>query len=277
MRLGLALLLVSFCLAQPALAQSKESSFESYLAGERSLQKHDGALAELASAVEEWLSGRQGVEATLGRVRKLRSQFQANLDLPNPVAAPVRAAQDRMVSSVERFLAQTTPDAQGQRALFETLNHATHDRAVALLGWRTTQNQRLAKHHQSGGRGRYLAWESRWLGIWKKEVDITHRLQKAFLQTQAGNRASSEGFVGELLALQSQAGKVATPPELTNLSLLGQKRLTLLARAAEQLERVGSGSRGALTRLRKLNKEQAEMTRQLESQRLQVLVDLTAP
>lgn len=277
MRLALALLVLSFCLAPSALAQTKGSSFERYLAAERSLQKHDVALAELASAVEEWLSGRQGVQATLGRVRKLRAQFQAELDLPSQVAASVRAAQDRMVSSVERFLAQTTPDASGQRTLFEALNRATHERAVTLLGWRTTQNQKLAKHHQSGLRGRYLAWESRWLGIWEKEVDITHRLQTAFLQTQAGNRASSEGFVRELLALQSQADKVATPPELANLSVLGQKRLTLLARAAEQLERVGSGSRGALTRLRKLNKEQAEMTRQLESQRLQVLAALRAP
>ncbi len=235
------------------------------------MQRHDRALAGLVSALEEWLSGRLGAEPTRKAVKALRGELQSKLDLPAPVASAVRTSEDRMLISVERFLGQTSPDAEGQRSLFEALNGATRDRADALLRWRISRNAELAKSNKSGTKGHYLTWESRWLEIWRSEVDVTFRLQKAFLQSQVDQGASGQSYVGELLALQSKAEKVTAPAGLESLSNLAKKRLTLLARAAEQLERVGAGSRGALTRLRKLNKEQIEMTRQMQDQRLEVL------
>lgn len=253
------------------LAAPSDAGFSHYLAAERSVQRHDRALAGLVSALEEWLSGRQGAEPTRKAVRALRVELGSKLDLPGPVAKTVRTSQDRMLSSVERFLAQTSPDAEGQRSLFEALNGATRDRAEALLRWRFSRNAELSKSRKSGPKSHYLTWEARWLEIWKSEVDVTFRLQKAFLQSQAGQGASGQSYVGELLALQAKAEKVTAPKDLEALSNLAKKRLTLLARAAEQLERVGAGSRGALARLRKLNKEQTEMTRQMQEQRLGVL------
>ena len=259
-------------LAIPGQTAPSSADFSRYLSAERSISRHDRALTELVSTLEEWLAGRQSADATKKKVASLKSELQGKLELSGSVAATVKSSQQRTLSAVEKFLAQSAPDAEGQRALFETLNAATRDRATALLAWRSGQNASLAKAAK-GSRATYLAWERRWIEVWKGEVDITYRLQKAFLSTQGGSGA---GFVRELLALGAKADKIAASKELDALSGLAKKRLTLLARAAEQLDRVGSGSRGALTRLRKWGKEHAVLTKEMQEQRLVILGKLAS-
>lgn len=269
-RLGLLLLvLTGVAWAAPS------AEISGYLRSEKSVQRHERALAVLASAIEEWLSGRQGLEATQKVLGTVRTELKAKLELPQAVVSKVQSSEKRLLDSVDRFLRNSSPDAAGQRALFESLNAATRDRALTLLEWRSSRNQALAKQFSSGPRAAYFAWEAGWLAIWKEEVQLTYRLQKAFLDSQGRQAVEGKSFVRELLALQSKADKLAVPASLSGLSELAVRRLTLLARAAEQLDRVGAGSRGALTRLRKLNREQMEADRQLQDKRLETLSKLS--
>lgn len=265
------LILVLTCAAGAGPA----TEISAYLSAEKSVQRHERALAMLAAAVEEWLSGRQGLEATQTVLRSVRAELKAKLHLPQAVATKVQSSEKQLVDSVERFLRNSSPDAAGQKALFESLNAATRDRALGLLQWRASRNQALAKQYSTGARAAYFAWEAGWLTIWKEEVQLTYRLQKAFLDSQGRQAVEGKSFVRELLALQSKADKLAVPASLSGLSELAVRRLTLLARAAEQLDRVGAGSRGALTRLRKLNREQMEADRQLQDKRLETLSKLS--
>lgn len=269
LRLGILLLVFTGAAwAAPA------SGFAEYLRSEKSVQRHERALAVLASALEEWLSGRQGVDATHKVLGTVRNDLKAKLELPQAVVSKVQGAEKQLVDSVDRFLRNSSPDAAGQRALFEALNASTRNRALGLLQWRASINQALVKKYSFGARAAYLTWEAGWIAIWKEEVELTYRLQKAFLDSQGRQSVEGKSFVRELLALQAKADKLAVPASLSGLSELAVRRLTLLARAAEQLDRVGAGSRGALARLRKLNKEQIEADRQLQDKRLETLTKL---
>ena len=266
--------LLCWLLCGPVCA-APDPGFSDYLRSEKSIQRHERSLASLSLALEEWLSGRQGVEATRKSLQVVKAELATKLELPQASANKILTSEKQMVDSAERFLRAATPDAAGQLALFESLNASTRDRAIGLLQWRTSKNRELAKKSPNGVRATYLAWEANWLAIWKEEAEIAYRLQKAFLSSQGRQSSDGKPFVRELLALQTKAGALKAPPSLSAMSELALKRLTLLARAAEQLERVGAGSRGALTRLRKLHREQVEADRQLQDQRLETLSQLT--
>ena len=142
---------------------------------------------------------------------------------------------------------------------------------MALLQWRAAYNESLRKStKKDSARARYLTWESAWLPLWKSEVDITYRLQKSVLAK--GGPAQGAGFVRELLALQAKAAAVPAASELESLQEVALRRLTLLARTAEQLDRLGRGeSRGAVTRVRRLSKDLTGLAEQLQDQRLAML------
>ncbi len=234
------------------------------------MQKHDQALARLAGGLEDWLTGRQGLQATRQLLDGVGRELRTPLALPKPIAARVSQSESGLLQAVKAFTSESAPDAEGQRALFRQLNELTRNRAVAVLEWRSANNARLrAVAAKGSGRARYLAWEAGWLPLWKAEIDLTYRLQAHVL---SGAQGQSGGFVRELLGLQAKAGEVATAKELQNLQELAVRRLTLLTRTAEQLDRLGRGeSRGALTRVRRLNKEQTELGKQLQDQRLATL------
>lgn len=224
----------------------------------------------MAAGLEDWLTGRQGLQATRQLLAAVRADLRSPLSLPKPLTRRVSQAEDGLLQAVTAFTSENAPDAEGQRALFGKLNGLTRERAVAVLEWRSSNNQKL-RAGQAGGtaKARYLAWEAGWLPLWKAEVDLTYRLQAHVL---SGSKEQGKGFVRELLALQAKAAAVPTGKELGGLQDLAVRRLTLLARTAEQLDRLGRGeSRGALTRVRRLNKEQTELGKQLQDQRMATL------
>lgn len=214
--------------------------------------------------------GRSSLDAMQKVVAGTKTELKQPLSLPKDVSSQVVQAELGLINAVSSFTANKAPDSQAQRSLFESLNTHTRSRALALLQWRTQNNRSLSqkRHHQA--RTNFLAWESAWLPLWKAEVDITYRLQKNALSRSQSS--SSSNFVREVLALQAQANAIKTPKELSALQDIASRRLTLLARTAEQLDRLGRGeSRGAITRIRRLNKEQSELGNQLQEQRLSQL------
>ncbi len=190
------------------------------------------------------------------------------MPLPQELAARVSKAEQGMLDAVGGFTASQAPDAEGQKALFQRLNGFTRDRSNALLEWRGAANARFKQGSKPGTpRARYQAWEAAWLPLWKSEIDITYRLQADALKASRSEKASS--YVREILALQRQAAAVVTPKELQELQDLSLRRLTVLARTAEQLQRLSEGeSRGALTRVRRLSKELSDLGRQMQEMRL---------
>jgi hypothetical protein len=247
-------------------------------AAEKGVQRHDRALAQLAVTLEDWLTGRVDLAAMNATLKSSKSELGEPMNLPREVAAKVSAAESGLVTSVSSFSAQRAPDAEGQRALFGRLNGFTRDRAMALLDWRASNNRVLSRGAKKETAGsRFLQWEAAWLPLWRAEVDITFRLQKSVLEpSKTQDSAKTSSFVRELLKLQATASAVKVPKELESLQDLALRRVTLLARTAEQLDRLGRGeSRGALTRVRRLNKEQADLGRQLQEQRLAILASLT--
>lgn len=248
-------------------------SFSGVAGAEKAVQRHERALAKLAAGLEDWLTGRQGVQATRQRIQAVAQELKSPLPLPATVSARVRQAESGLLQAVTAFLAESAPDADGQRALFAKLNSFTRERALAVLGWRSTNSQRLrASTPKGSSRSRYLVWEAGWLPLWQAEVELTYRLQAHVL---SGSQSGGGGFVREVLAIQARASEIAAPGELQGLQELALRRLTLLARTAEQLNRLGRGeSRGALTRVRRLNKEQTELGQQLQERRLAALLQL---
>jgi hypothetical protein len=251
-------------------------SFKSVSGAEKGVLKHDLALARLAAGLEDWLTGRSDLAAIKATLAAVKSDLGQATTLPKDVAARSSKAEQGLLAAVAGFTAEQSPDSEGQRALFESLNGYTRDRSVALLEWRISNNRQLRSAAQKGAaQARYLDWEAAWLPLWKAEVDITYRLQKSVLHSSKAEKDNGPAFVRELLALQGKANAVPVPKELAALQEVAVRRLTLLARTAEQLNRLGRGeSRGALTRVRRLNKEQTELGRQLQDQRLDILVGL---
>lgn len=259
-------LLLLCLLALPGQAQSAVT-VKQVAQAEARVQKHDQALARLANGLEDWLAGRADLAAMKATVAAVKSQLSQPLSLPSEVSTRVTQAEQGLLSAVNGFTTARAPDAEGQRALFEQLNVFTRDRSLALLHWRVRNNEQLRKQHKPGTQGsRYLEWEAAWLPLWKSEVDLSYRLQKSALSQKEGQSA---GFVRELLSLQSQAAAVNTPQELQALQEISLRRLTVLARTAEQLGRLQRGeSRGAVSRVRRLSKELAELGQQLQERRL---------
>lgn len=259
-----------------AVGAQQGATLQTVAAAERGVLKHDYALARLAAGLEDWLTGRSDLAAIKATLAAVKSDLGQATALPKDAAARLGKAEQGLLAAVAGFTAEQSPDAEGQRALFESLNGFTRDRSVALLEWRIGNNLQLKSAAQKGSaRARYLDWEAAWLPLWKAEVDITYRLQKSVLQSFKTQEDNGSAFVRELLAVQSKANAVSVPKELSALQEVAVRRLTLLARTAEQLNRLGRGeSRGALTRVRRLNKEQTELGRQLQDQRLAILVGL---
>lgn len=254
---------------------AQESSFPATLKAEQALQRHDQALAKLATGLEDWLSGRSDLKTIQTTVAASKLELNNTLSLSRETSSQVLAAQQGIVQAVSGFTANTTPSAEGQRALFARLNDYTRARSMALLQWRSNNNRRLLEaNRQHRARADYLAWEAAWIPLWKSEIDITYRLQKQALSS--GTAAPGNSFVREILALQSQASAVALPQQHTALQELSVRRLTVLARTAEQLDRLGQGeSRGAVTRIRRLTKEQSSLDVALQKERLSVLSKLS--
>jgi hypothetical protein len=247
------------------------------VAAEKGVQSHDRALARLAAGLEDWLSGRGELAAFGKTLRQVKADLGKSAGLPRGTAAQVEAAERSLLASVSSFAAQRAPDAEGQRAMFQSLNNATRERALALLDWRAGNNAGLRKSARERSAREYLVWEAAWLPLWKSETEIGYRLQKAFLQKTPVEGAGS-ALIRELLALQARASEVPAGKSVQGLQELAVRRLTLLARTAEQLDRLGRGAtHGAITRVRRLNKEQTELVRQLQEQRLAILTALARP
>lgn len=243
---------------------------------EKGVQEHDQALSALAVGLEDWLAGRVTLANFKTILTQTRTKLSRQLALPKTTGDRVAKAETGLVAAVAAFAAEQAPDAEGQRSLFERLNTFTRDRSMALLEWRTSNNATLRKGVRKGSAlARYLEWEAAWLPLWKSEIDLTFRLQKNAL-AKSESKGKASGLVREILAVQTRASALTPSKELTSLHEMAAQRLTLLARTAEQLERLGRGeSRGALTRVRRLSKEQAELGRKLQEQRLALLTSLT--
>lgn len=235
------------------------------------MQAHDQALATLAVGLEDWLAGRVELVTMKATLSQSKTKLSQALSLPKALASKVEKSESGLLIAVTGFTAEQAPDADGQRELFRQLNVFTRDRSLALLEWRFDNNARLRKAAKKGSAAaRFLDWEAAWLPLWRSEIELTFRLQKSAL-----DKTESASLVREVLAVQSKAASLAPSKELVPLQEMAAQRLTLLARTAEQLERLGKGeSRGALTRVRRLSKEQAELGRKLQDQRLALLNSL---
>ena len=267
----IALLVLLLCWGPAARAQT----FSSVAAAEKGVQQHDKSLANLVTGLEDWLTGRSELAAFRKVIAGVKTGLTRPLALPKNVSSQVSAAEQGVLKAVGSFLAEKEPDAEGQRALLQSLNGFTHDRSLALLAWRETNNRALLAANKGKAAQAYLKWESAWLKLWKSETEITYRLQKDVLSSGKSQGIDGALYVRELLALQTKAAAVSVPPAAEALQDMAVRRLTLLARTAEQLGRLGRGeSRGALTRVRRLNKEQAELSSSLQEKRLALLSTL---
>ncbi len=247
------------------------------IGSEESLRVHDNALVRLAGELESWLGGRQNQAVTKKSVETVGRVLTRPLELPSKTKEKIVAAEAVLLRGVSRFLAESHPDMEGQRRLFQEINSAVRDRQMAVLEWRVSANRDLIGQTKNVKSLHWLSWEASWLPLWKSEVELTYALQRTFLERRDADEAELTSLVGSILRLQQQGRLVGTPAELTKLQELAEGRLTLLARTAEQLirlRRVGE-SRGALTRIRRLSRDQAELSQQLQEARLQALRSLT--
>lgn len=221
------------------------------------------------------MAGRSDLAALKATLSQARTKLSTPLSLPKSLSDKVARSEAGLLAAVGSFAAEQAPDADGQRKLFERLNSFTRERSLALLEWRSNNNASLRKSASQGSpAARFLSWESAWIPLWKSEIELTYRLQKSALTSSQGKERPST-LVREILAVQSQAASLTPSKELASLQEMASQRLTLLARTAEQLDRLGH-SRGALTRVRRLSKEQAELGRKLQEQRLALLMSLAS-
>lgn len=268
------LLCVLFWTATSTTAE--QSLLDRTIGAEQSLRVHDNALVRLAGELEAWLGGRQNQATTKKSVEVLGRELSRPLELPSEAKKKIAAAETVLLRGVNRFLSESQPDLEGQRRLFQEINSAIRDRQLAVLQWRVSVNRALIGASQSVKALHWFTWEASWLPLWKSEVDLTYSLQSAFLARRDTDDAELTRLVGGILRLQQQARLVGTPTELANLQQLAQGRLTLLARTAEQLMRLrrAGESRGAMTRIRRLSRDQAEISQKLQDARLAALRSL---
>lgn len=226
---------------------------------ETSLFARESTLAEMAGALESWLSGRATLEDTKVLVGKARTSLAQS----SPVPA-LDSFEKEMANQIFSFLQSDEHTADGQRRLFRKLGESTRDRSLALIKWRQGEMPTL-KADQA-----WKTWETAWLPLWKEEATLTYELQLKLLDPEQFSKAENSALLRELLALQTRAQKIEAGQDLEKLQSLSVERLTVLARAAEQLLRMDrTQSRGAVTRVRRLSKQLDALTREFRQLRLQ--------
>lgn len=255
MKRFLALLALLYLTTLPAWAQT------SYKEVETELYARESTLAEMANALETWLSGRATLEHTQSTIKSARSKLAS--------AAPVRGLgefEETIATEITTFLNGKEHTAEGQRRLFSKLGQATRDRSLALIEWRQAEIAKLK------GESDWKSWETSWLPLWKDEAELTYELQLKLLDPEKFSKAENSALLRKLLALQTQAQKIEASQDLEKLQSLSVERLTVLARAAEQLLRMDrTQSRGAVTRVRRLSKRLDALTREFRQLRLKAL------
>ena len=258
-------ILVSFL--QPALAE--DSSFQRFVKTEKQILSHEQQLSKMASALEEWLSGRSKRSVLLETLKQVESATSRPPSLPAMTQKAVESSERDMLRLVREFATSKDPDGDGQRRLFSGMSQTTEKRTLALLSWRTATVKELLSRKLPADRASQLTWEAAWYPIWAEEAKYTRRLQAGLLEE--ATRDQSDILKG-LLALRVRAQAIPCPPRLTELQKMSLERLTLLARTAEQLLRLEKRqSRGALTRVRRLSRKLSDLTEQFQSRRLELL------
>lgn len=259
-------------LAMVAPVWGAPADLQGLLASETRVAHNEATWQKVAGSLEEWLSGRRDLAAMKADLVTAQKAIGSRPVVAGEVGRRVYQAERAMLAAVQGFVFQKEPSATSQRALFRTLNDLSRERALGLLDWRSEQ-ARLHSRSAGPSAAPYWAWELAWLPRWRQEVELTHRLQSSALAE--GGASSGQGIVGDLLRLQSEASASTPAAPLAPLQETALQRLTVLARTAEQLERLSrSESRGALTRIRRLSRELAQLNGRLQEQRRAFLAAL---
>lgn len=239
---------------------------------EHELLARDRSLADLSNNLDSWLSGRSSLLAMQDKLARIKVELGRRSGLPRATDLLVVGAENDILGSMGSFTRSTQPDTESQRELFRRINDATYKRNRALGLWRSENNRYLLGRGAGSKEWRFLRWEASWLEVWKEEAELTYSLQKAYLKAGGGRQAYSGGEVRKVLALRARAELIGATSTLEPLQSLALKRLTLLARTAQQLDRLTQEAEGgAVVRLRRLSEEQTKLSFELQTQRLQAL------
>lgn len=218
----------------------------------------------MASGLEKWLSGRASLASTKNLLGEV---VEPTLTRRGPLPE-LKKTELSMVSSVKAFLNRDSHTADSQRELFGMLGRLNRDRSLVLAKWRTQQLEQLAKSAPKG-QAAWIDWERQWLPIWEEEAELTYQLQLKLLKPKESTSEQNTALLRKVLALQLRGQGVLAKGDMEKVQGLSQKRITVIARAAEQLVRLErSGSRGAVRQVRKLSKKLDALTSEFREARL---------
>ena len=253
------LILTSYASAQTPAA---------YLKSEKEVQRHDKQLTTVAESLESWLAGRLSQADFLKLLNTSKKECAEYRTLPAEVSRSLQSQEASLLDKISSFASQKAPDADGQRRLFLELCRLTESRTTRLIGWRQGTLRKILAGQLTRDQHNYFRWELAWLEVWGKEANLTHRLEEAFL-AEGHTDGEPQQILKSFLSLRVLADNIACPPNLESLDSTATERLTLLTRTAEQLLRLEKrrGS-GALTKVRRLSRQLAEITSRFQSERL---------
>ena len=242
-----------------------------YLKSEKEIHRHDKQLTIVAESLESWLAGRLNQADFLETLENCRKQCGEYRTLPPGVALSLQTQDVSLLARISNFASEKAPDSEGQRRLFLGLSSLTEARTTNLIRWRQETLRKLLAGQLTRDQHNYFRWELAWLEVWGKEAALTRRLEQAFLDEGQGE-GEPQKILKQFLSLRVLADNIACPARLESLDSNATERLTLLTRTAEQLlrleERRGSG---ALTKVRRLSRQLAEITSKFEVERLALL------
>jgi hypothetical protein len=239
-----------------------------YLKSEKEIHHHDNQLTTVAESLESWLAGRLNQAEFLKLLNTSKKQCAEYRTLPPEVSQILRSQEATLLDKISSFASQKAPDSDGQRRLFLELSRLTESRTTHLIEWRQKALRKILAGQLSREQHNYFRWELAWLEVWGREAELTHRLEEAFL-AEGQSDGEPQQIVKSFLSLRLLADNIACPANLESLDSTATERLTLLTRTAEQLLRLAKrrGS-GALTKVRRLSRQLAEITSRFQSERL---------
>ena len=239
-----------------------------YLKSEKEIHRHDKQLTTVAESLESWLAGRLSQAEFLATLESCLKACGEYRTLPPGVAQSLQTQEVSLLARISNFASEKAPDSEGQRSLFLSLSGLTESRTIRLIRWRQETLRKLLAGNLTRDQHNYFRWELAWLEVWAREAELTHRLEEAFL-AEGQSEGEPQKILKSFLSLRVLADNIACPASLESLDSTSTERLTLLTRTAEQLlrldERRGSG---ALTKVRRLSRQLAEITSRFQSERL---------